>query len=357
MDWYKTISAEVRRTHGTIKRPKSPGPSSAMSIDTHMSPAAGGSSSANELSYRRGSVHINRASVRQENTYFLNVVQQPRQVRLYGNEEQADRRRTIQPEHVLKFSMSPLSNKTLKSVDATLRGSPYFVCYSTLCEAQAPYEEIYAIPHSDEPSLVGGMVASMFYLKNGKDGISEGYYFVFYNLGIRVEGIYRLKYTVYEFVDRRLHHCQSAMSETIQVFATNDFPAGLNPSTKISSFLSSESLKTRVRAKGLNVPVLGANFRMPPTVHARATNRNSIENSENIMPTTNLARQSGSSSGSQPPFNTRPAPIKSSCLPEPRPSGSRNKSGVSLPSLTKMLDFQFNSSPQSQHFPGRSLNR
>lgn len=110
--------------------------------------------------------------------------------------------RPIDPPPVLKFEVSHSRNQSQASVDLTLLRSPYLMCFATLCEANPPFNELYAIPQSNKSYMVGSMVSSVFQLRESKaptddkPGLPEGHYFVFHDFGVRVEGSYRLKFSV-----------------------------------------------------------------------------------------------------------------------------------------------------------------
>ncbi|PLW55025.1 hypothetical protein PCANC_02480, partial [Puccinia coronata f. sp. avenae] len=233
--------------------------------------------SANEPVYKYASSHHSQSPSRGENTYSLTIRQQPRQARMVGSGEKADRR-TIDPPPVIKFDLSHSSNTSPTSVDLTLMRSPYFICYATLCEPHQPFTELHGIPHTNKPYMVGNLVTSMFQLREGKEptenqpGLPEGHYFVFHDLGIRVEGWYRLKFSAHEIVNRKLHYCKSTISEKFHVYPPKNFP-GMKGSTDISHFLAKQGMRMRVRSKSLNVPVLPQNFKSAPIASQRLPKR------------------------------------------------------------------------------------
>ncbi|KAA1105886.1 hypothetical protein PGT21_023242 [Puccinia graminis f. sp. tritici] len=319
-------------------------PSSAMepprsAQSSHPTLSAGSTSSANEPVYKYASAPNNEASARKENTYSLTVFQQPRQARMVGSGEKADRR-PVDPPPILRFEVSHSSNKN--SADMTLLRSPYFLCYCTLCEGNAPYKELYGIPHSNKPYMVGNIVTSMFQLRAGKKDknthIPEGHYFVFHDLGIRVEGCYRFKFSVYEIVDRKVYLCKSTMSDKFQVFPPKDFP-GMNESTAMSNYMAAQGLRMRVRTKSLNVPSLNGNFECVKTGSKKPAKRKSAtEGDKPGARKHHLHHHPKLPKNSLPQFyHHHPADIKPISPPEIPSSLEGHKPRFSLPSLPMML--------------------
>ncbi|OAV97610.1 hypothetical protein PTTG_01921 [Puccinia triticina 1-1 BBBD Race 1] len=321
-----------------------PSPTSAMeaprSADTsHGSLPSGSPVSPNEPVYKYASASSSEASPRAEYTYSLKIVQQPIHSRMVGSGDKADRR-PLDPPPVLKFEVSQSANASQSSVDLTLLRSPYFMCYCTLCEATAPYKELYGIPHTNKSYMVGSIVSSMFQLRAGKktSGITEGHYFVFHDVGVRVEGAYRFKFSVYEIVDRKVYLCKSTMSEKFRVYPAKSFP-GMDTSTDISNLFASQGMRMRVRTKNLNVPVLNENFKAVAAGSKKTQRKRRIseDDSEKAISPRHPVQPPQLASDNQPHFYPFPPAIKSLSPPQlcPRLEGNRKK--MKLPSVEGFL--------------------
>jgi hypothetical protein len=117
---------------------------------------------------------------------------------------------------------------------ASLIQSPYLFCFAALCKADED-EELYLLPDEKTRYVTGNVVSSLYHLKDPSDGSAEGF-FVFpgechvlafsgaamrcpplyagrgavlrlrslltlADIGVRVEGTFRLKLSLYEMVE------------------------------------------------------------------------------------------------------------------------------------------------------------
>ncbi|KAJ2717288.1 hypothetical protein H4R19_000040 [Coemansia spiralis] len=93
-------------------------------------------------------------------------------------------------------------------------------------------------------TMTGSVVASLAHLKD-VDG-NDGAFFVFPDLSVRCEGVYRLKFSLFEIVGNQVFFCKSITSTTFNVFSAKKFP-GMDESTHLTKLFAEQGLKIRVR--------------------------------------------------------------------------------------------------------------
>ncbi|KAJ2374005.1 hypothetical protein IW150_003334 [Coemansia sp. RSA 2607] len=111
-------------------------------------------------------------------------------------------------------------------------------------------------------TMTGSVVASLAHLKdiNGNDGA----FFVFPDLSVRCEGVYRLKFSLFEIVGNQVFFCKSITSTKFTVFSAKKFP-GMEESTRLTKLFAEQGLKIRVRKEQKSVRPKGNRSRMVST--------------------------------------------------------------------------------------------
>ncbi|CAG8616337.1 18586_t:CDS:2, partial [Acaulospora morrowiae] len=181
-----------------------------------------------------------RKDERQEIQYELILRQQPKQSRMCGIGEKADRR-PIDPPPIIQ----------LKVYDATLPQSekssflqnPYFFMYASLVAPDTD-EELHLLRDGKTRSTTGSVVSSLYHLKDIDN--SDAGFFVFPDLSVRMEGTYRLKLSLFEIIGREVYHCKSIFSDIFVVYSAKRFP-GMEESTFLSRSFADQGLKIRIR--------------------------------------------------------------------------------------------------------------
>lgn len=225
------------------------------------------------------------ASSRDHIEYQLTVREQPKQSRMCGVGEKADRR-PIDPAPIVQLRVithdQPIrQSNTIESASVTppverrsghgpkvprtpaVRSglpvstalgdgwedkawyleNPYFFMYAMLCHAETD-EELHLLNDGKTRYTSGSCVSCLYHLKD-IDGSHQGF-FVFPDLSIRVEGRYRLKLCLFETIGHSVHHCKSIYSDPFHVYTAKRFP-GMEESTKLSKSFAEQGLKVRVR--------------------------------------------------------------------------------------------------------------
>ncbi|KKK12807.1 hypothetical protein P175DRAFT_0453585 [Aspergillus ochraceoroseus IBT 24754] len=200
-------------------------------------------------------------------TYKLNVMQQPERARACGAgaKSSADRR-PVDPPPVVElriFESDP--NDDSHKTDITFAYNANFFLFATLDTAR-PIAQGRLAPAPNCPVLTGVPVAGVAYL----DRPSQAGYFIFPDLSVRHEGVYRLSFHLYEetkdskdategasivpntipskisapqsFLEFRLE----VVSVPFTVFSAKKFP-GLTTSTSLSRVIAEQGCRVRIR--------------------------------------------------------------------------------------------------------------
>lgn len=92
--------------------------------------------------------------------------------------------------------------------------------------------------------LIGTVVSSLHRLKDTDN--QDGGFFVFGDLSCKVEGKFRLLFTLYQMQKMECVHITSIVSDTFQVYPTKSFP-GLAESTFLTRSFSDQGVRLRLR--------------------------------------------------------------------------------------------------------------
>ncbi|KAI8095678.1 velvet factor-domain-containing protein [Thamnidium elegans] len=190
------------------------------------------------VSYHFATVKQRREN-RHEIDYQLTLRQQPKQSRMCGVGEKADRR-PIDPPPIVQLkvidSKLPLTEKNYLQ-------NPYYFMYASLMAADLD-EELHLLRDGKTRSTTGSVVSSLYHLKD-IDNTDAGF-FVFPDLSVRMEGSYRLKLSLFEIIGKEVFHCRSIISNKFFVYSAKKFP-GMEESTFLSRSFADQGLKIRIR--------------------------------------------------------------------------------------------------------------
>ncbi|GES89762.1 developmental regulator VosA [Rhizophagus clarus] len=186
-----------------------------------------------------------RRDERQEIQYELILRQQPKQSRMCGIGEKADRR-PIDPPPIIQLKVYdaslPQSEKRYIAFSSFLQ-NPYFFMYASLVAPDTD-EELHLLRDGKTRSTTGSVVSSLYHLKDIDN--SDAGFFVFPDLSVRMEGTYRLKLSLFEIIGREVYHCKSIFSDIFIVYSAKRFP-GMEESTFLSRSFADQGLKIRIR--------------------------------------------------------------------------------------------------------------
>ncbi|KAJ3068049.1 hypothetical protein HK102_007273, partial [Quaeritorhiza haematococci] len=121
--------------------------------------------------------------------------------------------------------------------------NPYYFMYASII-AEHTEEELHLLRDGKTRSTTGSIVSSLYRLKDNNN--KDGAFFVFPDLSVRMEGSYRLKFSLFEIVNTEIHYLTSVISEVFDVYPAKRFP-GMDESTPLSKSFAEQGLKIRIR--------------------------------------------------------------------------------------------------------------
>lgn len=173
------------------------------------------------------------------------VRQHPKQARVVQQNGKATDRKSIDPPPIVELV---LTNRNADEGD--LLQNPYLFCYASLLPCS---EEEKDIPGSDIPierrpklseDLTGSLVSSVHKLKNTDN--QDGAYFIFPDIYIGTEGIFRLCFSLFDIKGMKISHISSIFTDTFMSYSSQSFP-GVAPSTFLSRSFSDQGVRIKIR--------------------------------------------------------------------------------------------------------------
>ncbi|KAJ2552297.1 hypothetical protein EV175_003368, partial [Coemansia sp. RSA 1933] len=146
--------------------------------------------------------------------------------------------------------------------------NPYYFMYATLMDERGE-RELNTLNDKKARTMTGSVVASLAHLKD-VDG-NDGAFFVFPDLSVRCEGVYKLKFSLFEIVGNQVFFCKSITSEMFTVYSAKKFP-GMEESTRLTKLFAEQGLKIRVRKEQKSTRPKGARSRPIATAHHSGRN-------------------------------------------------------------------------------------
>ena len=98
--------------------------------------------------------------------------------------------------------------------------------------------------HVKENALIGTIVSSLYSLKDTDN--QQGGFFVFGDLSVKIEGWFKLEFSLYEIRERECYTLSSVVSKQFQVFQQKYFP-GMAESTFLTRSFSDQGVRLRLR--------------------------------------------------------------------------------------------------------------
>ncbi|RKO87244.1 velvet factor [Blyttiomyces helicus] len=105
-------------------------------------------------------------------------------------------------------------------------------------------EELHLLRDGKTRSTTGSIVSSLYRLKDLDN--KDGAFFVFPDLSVRMEGSYRLKFSLFEIINTEIYYCTCIYSDPFNVYPAKKFP-GMEESTFLSRTFAEQGLKIRIR--------------------------------------------------------------------------------------------------------------
>ncbi|KAK3811445.1 MAG: velvet factor-domain-containing protein [Linnemannia gamsii] len=167
--------------------------------------------------------------------YLLVIRQQPQRAKVCGNKERD--RRSIDPPPIVQIKLADAS--TDKNKDYLQ--SPYLFMCCNVVHADDPNGDIVAPAHR---ALAGTVVSSLNRLKDVDN--SDGGFFVFGDISVRIEGRFCLRFTLFELIEGQVVHVMTSISNAMTVHSSKTFP-GMLESTFLSRSFSDQGVRIRIR--------------------------------------------------------------------------------------------------------------
>ncbi|KAG0013523.1 hypothetical protein BGZ80_011018 [Entomortierella chlamydospora] len=176
-----------------------------------------------------------KSKVSSASKYVLSIRQQPVRAKVCGAKERD--RRPIDPPPIVQIKLAdPSSDKNKDYLQ-----SPYLFMCCNLVHDNDPSGEIVAPAHR---ALAGTVVSSLNRLKDVDN--SDGGFFVFGDMSARIEGRFRLRFTLLELIEGEVVHVMTILSNTMTVYSSKTFP-GMSESTFLSRSFSDQGVRIRIR--------------------------------------------------------------------------------------------------------------
>ncbi|KAG0338641.1 hypothetical protein BG004_007147 [Podila humilis] len=166
--------------------------------------------------------------------YILAIRQQPQRAKVCGKERD---RRPIDPPPIVQIKLAdPASDRNCDYLQ-----SPYLFMCCNLVRVDDPDGDLVAPAHR---ALAGTVVSSLNRLKDIDN--SDGGFFVFGDMSARIEGHFRLRFTLFEMVEGQVVHVMSTISDPWTAYSSKTFP-GVCESTFLSRCFSDQGVRIRIR--------------------------------------------------------------------------------------------------------------
>ncbi|KAJ2763817.1 hypothetical protein IWQ56_004719 [Coemansia nantahalensis] len=95
-------------------------------------------------------------------------------------------------------------------------------------------------------AMAGSMVSPLYALRDMS--MEQGAYFVYGDLSVRVEGVFRLRFDLFEICGDTVYNRASTMSDPFTVYSPKRFP-GMMESTPLSRMFADQGLRIRIRTE------------------------------------------------------------------------------------------------------------
>ncbi|KAI1316879.1 hypothetical protein EDD11_009369 [Mortierella claussenii] len=212
-----------------------------------------------------------KSKVASSSKYVLNIRQQPQRAKVCGMKERD--RRPIDPPPIVQIKLAdPTSDRNKDYLQ-----SPYLFMCCNLVHADDVSGEIVAPAHR---ALAGTVVSSLNRLKDVDN--SDGGFFVFGDMSVRIEGRFCLRFTLFELIEGEVVQVMTSVSNPMTVYSSKAFP-GMSESTFLSRCFSDQGVRIRIRKDHHVKPKkpLSGDGSEGPTMHSPPLSTHEAEHSDN----------------------------------------------------------------------------
>ncbi|TPX71484.1 hypothetical protein SpCBS45565_g01166 [Spizellomyces sp. 'palustris'] len=183
--------------------------------------------------------YLNSESPLSLREHQLTIRQQPERARACGFTDRGDRR-PLDPPPVAQLHVT---NRHTGTIYSDTLHNPYYMCYATLWHHEKDEEVVGREDENGRHLLNGTVVTSMARLKDNEN--VDGAFFVFCNLGVKIEGRFRLMLNLFEISGGAVHCRAKSLTEPFYVYGKS-FP-GMAESTPLCRCFAEQGVRLRVR--------------------------------------------------------------------------------------------------------------
>ncbi|MCJ1341178.1 hypothetical protein MMC09_006474 [Bachmanniomyces sp. S44760] len=162
--------------------------------------------------------------------YDLTIRQGPERARVAGSKERD--RKPVDPPPIIQLRVRDPQDPSQNYLQ-----SPYFFMLCNLWDVSEDHA-------AQTASLAGTQVSSLHRLKDIDN--TDGGFFVFGDLSIKIEGEFRLRFSLFEMRKTQVVYIKSTVSKSFTVFASKSFP-GMSESTFLSRSFGDQGVRLRIR--------------------------------------------------------------------------------------------------------------
>ncbi|BDD58329.1 hypothetical protein MPDQ_000415 [Monascus purpureus] len=166
--------------------------------------------------------------------FELIIRQQPDRARVAGGKEKE--RKPVDPPPIVQVRVREENSYLAQHY---LQSPYFFMC----CSLYDPTEDR-PVPVAPSTALAGTLVSSLHRLKDVDN--TDGGFFVFGDLSVKIEGEFRLKFALFEIRKDYVTYLKSILSDRFTVSPPKSFP-GMAESTFLSRSFADQGVKLRIR--------------------------------------------------------------------------------------------------------------
>ncbi|KAF3912224.1 hypothetical protein ABW21_db0209896 [Orbilia brochopaga] len=175
-----------------------------------------------------------RMSRLRSDDYDLYIRQGPERARVAGTKEKD--RKPVDPPPIIQLKIRDDSDPQQNYLQ-----SPYYFMCTNLYPASETPKENGGATSSYNQALAGTLVSSLHRLKDIDN--TDGGFFVFGDLSVKVEGQFRLRFSLFEISNNEVHYIKSITSAPFTVYPMKNFP-GMSESTFLSRSFGDQGSET-----------------------------------------------------------------------------------------------------------------
>lgn len=168
-----------------------------------------------------------------ESDYRLVIRQEPQRARVAQGKEKGTDRKPIDPPPIVQLIRTSRSDPAQIYLQ-----SPYYFMACTLIKGSDDE------PDPNPNSMLGTLVSSLHKLRDLNN--EDGGFFIFGDLSIKIEGVFRLQFTLFQMKDSTCVFLDSATSQPFTVYPQKNFE-GMAESTFLTRSFSDQGVRLRVR--------------------------------------------------------------------------------------------------------------